>query len=45
MTRQELDQTFQIYGVEINARLAALQKIHRDSVAQKPVCVVGILKK
>ncbi len=45
MTHQELDQTFQIYGVEINARLAALQKIHRDSVSQKPVCVVSLLKK
>jgi hypothetical protein len=32
MNRQELEQTFQSYGVDIDARLAALQKIHRVSV-------------
>jgi hypothetical protein len=32
MSRQELEQTFQTYGVDVNARLEALQKIHRDSV-------------
>ena len=39
ISRQELEQTFQTYGVDVNARLAALQKIHRDSVHQKQHCV------
>lgn len=32
MTRQELEQTFQSYGVDIDTRLVALQKIHRATV-------------
>lgn len=39
ISRQELEQTFQTYGVDVNTRLAALQKIHRDSVQQKQHCV------
>ncbi|WP_100902157.1 hypothetical protein [Nostoc flagelliforme] len=39
ISRQELEQTFQTYGVDVNARLAALQKIHRNSVQQKQHCV------
>ncbi|MBE9054301.1 hypothetical protein IQ243_28700 [Nostocales cyanobacterium LEGE 11386] len=39
MTRRELEQTFQSYGVDVNARLTALKKIHRDSVQQKLTCV------
>jgi hypothetical protein len=37
MTRQQLDETFKSYGVNVDARLAALQTIHRGSVHQKPV--------
>ncbi len=37
MSRQELEQTFETYGIDVNARLKMLQKIHRDSVQPKPV--------
>ncbi len=45
MTRLELEQTFQSYGVDVDARLEALQKIHRGSVPKKPVCIVSLSKK
>jgi hypothetical protein len=45
MTRRELEQTFQSYGVDVDARLEALKKIHRGPVPQKPVCVVSLCKK
>ncbi len=32
MTRQQIEETFTSYGVDVDARLAALQKIHRGSV-------------
>ncbi|UKP01005.1 hypothetical protein [Nostoc sp. UHCC 0870] len=32
MTRQQIEETFKSYGVDIDARLESLQKIHRDSV-------------
>jgi hypothetical protein len=35
MSRQEREQTFQSYGVDVDARLTALQKIHRESVQLK----------
>lgn len=37
MSSKELEQTFESYGVDVNARLKMLQKIHRDSVQLKPV--------
>ncbi|MBW4689673.1 MAG: hypothetical protein KME40_32415 [Komarekiella atlantica HA4396-MV6] len=45
MTRQQLDETFKSYGVDVDARLAALQKIHRGSVQQKPVYASSCSKK
>jgi hypothetical protein len=42
MSRQELEQTFKTYGVDINARLMALQEIHRDSVHSKRCCVSNV---
>jgi len=36
MSQKELEQTFESYGVNVNTRLEALQKIHRDSVRLKP---------
>jgi hypothetical protein len=39
MTRQQIEETFKSYGVDIDARLESLQKIHRDSVHQNQTCV------
>jgi hypothetical protein len=45
MTRQQIEETFTSYGVDIDARLGALQKIHRASVHQKPVYGSSFSKK
>ncbi|MBD6621194.1 hypothetical protein FNW02_37245 [Komarekiella sp. 'clone 1'] len=45
MTRQQLDQTFKSYGVDVDARLAVLQKIHKGSVPQKLVYASSCSKK
>ncbi|MBD2505602.1 hypothetical protein [Anabaena azotica] len=45
MTRQQIEETFQSYGVDVDARLKALKQTHRDSVQQKGVKVVSLLKK
>ncbi len=39
MSQQQIKETFESYGVDINARLVALQEIHRDSVHSKRCCV------
>lgn len=45
MTRDEIEQVFQSYGVNVNARLETLKKIHRDSVQPEPFCLSSLSKK
>lgn len=45
MSRQQIEETFISYGVDVNARLQVLQQTHRDSVQRKEVRVVSLLKK
>lgn len=39
MTPEQIEQMFQSYGVDVNARLLALKKTHRNSVRKNPTCV------
>jgi len=34
MSRQQIEETFTSYGVDVDARLSVIQKTHRDSVQQ-----------
>ncbi|GAX38867.1 hypothetical protein [Nodularia sp. NIES-3585] len=45
MTREEIEQVFQSYEVNVKARLEAVKKKHRDSVQAKAVCLSSLSKK
>lgn len=45
MSRQQIEEMFTSYGVNIDARLKALQETHRDSVQQKGICLTSVSKK